>query len=84
MIGLHEFEYISPLTRALIERLHPFLQTAQTKETVEDLTDKEMCAICFFSGLPYEYDHISGRLTFHQCGLRRTEGKWHACMGPQS
>jgi hypothetical protein len=58
------------------------LESANTKEFAEELTEDEACALCMAAGVPYETDPITGRTKFDPCGLHKQHGRWTVVIAP--
>lgn len=62
--------------RMLYEGMKKHAMTAIEKETREELTEDECCAICFFGGVRYQFDS-AGKMVFEKAGISKIDGKWH-------
>ncbi len=72
------------MAEPVVARLWVDLQYARQKDRVEDLTPDEGAAICYFAGVPYQYDKSEGKMLmkFAPCGLVREGGGWRAIVAP--
>lgn len=57
-------------------------QSAHAKEYVSELTEEEVCALCFFAGVSYQIDPITNRMRFEPCGLVKVHGEWKVMVAP--
>lgn len=77
MINL--YEYPAPQNQMHLKiagQFQPDAESAATKTEVTDLTQREIIALMFFAGVPYDLDPLTGLMTFGAATIERLNGKW--------
>lgn len=68
------------LAQTMIDAFTPAAKTAIQKTKLEDLTDEEKAAICYFAGAPWHLNQ-ENKVTFGPCGIARINDRWHVFIG---